>query len=337
MMTSNVAARPDAARRWRIRRKRSLVLSTALCIADTSCRCFQPDGLVPITLVPAWCWLTPALVLTVFGASRNQRWLSFAVVVLWIVYAIVMVEEPRSLLRSSQPTSATWPTARKQGTGIRIVSLNCAAADARAAAEVAKWEPDIVLLQETPSRENLARLSKRFFGAEGSFLWGGDTSIVVRGRLEGRRVNGRSHFIHAAVELPTGQHADVISVRLAPPVFRLDFWMPGFWVDHYGNRIRHRRQIEEMMRPIRAGSGPLIVGGDLNAPPDDGSLTLLRQQLTDSFRVAGRGWGNTGTNSCPLFRVDQIWLSRHFKVDSVTAQPTKYSDHRMVVCDVIIE
>ena len=35
-------------------------------------------------------------------------------------------------------------------------------------------------------------------------------------------------------------------------------------------------------------------------------------------------------------RVDQIWVSRHFRAESVTAQKTIHSDHRMVVCDLIV-
>jgi len=53
--------------------------------------------------------------------------------------------------------------------------------------------------------------------------------------------------------------------------------------------------------------------------------------------LAGIGWGSTGTNHYPLFRVDQIWVSRHFRAESVTAQKTIHSDHRMVLCDLIVE
>ena len=83
-------------------------------------------------------------------------------------------------------------------------------------------------------------------------------------------------------------------------------------------------------------SAHLIVGGDFNAPPRDAALTPLRPRLFDTFTEAGRGWGNTGTNDYPLFRVDQIWASRGFKAESVTAHKTIHSDHRMVVCDLVL-
>lgn len=82
---------------------------------------------------------------------------------------------------------------------------------------------------------------------------------------------------------------------------------------------------------------PVIVGGDFNAPPDDAALFPLRKRLFDTFRKSGRGWGNTGTNAYPLFRVDQIWASQHFRPESVRAQKTIHSDHRMVICDLVLE
>jgi hypothetical protein len=210
-------------------------------------------------------------------------------------------------------------------------------ADRRAVAEVTAWEPDIVLLQESPRREQLVDLLQNLYGAEGTFLWGGDTAILARGTIHPRRVDRSSHFVHALVELPTGLTVNVVSVRLNPPVFRLDFWMPGFWIDHRNKRVKHRRQIQDVAEHIRTIATPLIVGGDLNAPPNDGALVPLRERLRDTFRTAGHGWGNTGTNDYPLFRVDQIWASPHFLAESVTAQKTIHSDHRMVVCDLILE
>jgi hypothetical protein len=137
-----------------------------------------------------------------------------------------------------------------------VVSPNCFVTNARAAAaEVAAYEPDIVLLQESPSREHLDRLARNLFGADGAFLWGGDTAILARGQIAPRRVDGTLHFVHAAVTLTSGFQAEVISLRLHPPVFRLDFWTPGFWGDHYRNRLRHRRQVQDIMDQLSSISG----------------------------------------------------------------------------------
>ena len=321
------------------RRRFALVASAVSCAAIALCYWRQPDWLAPVTLVPAWCWLVPVLILTGPCFTRRHRRWCLLVLTPWIGFAGLFVEDARTVLRLGSSPTAAWQAARERGHAVRVVSLNCFLANARAAAEVAAYEPDIVLLQESPSREHLESLSRDLFGAEGAFLWGGDTAILTRGQLAPRRVDSTSHFVHAAVTLPSGFQTDVISARLNPPVFRLDFWMPGFWIDHHNNRLKHRRQIHDLMDELRnvSSTSPLIIGGDFNAPPNDGALAQLRQRLRDTFRQAGRGWGNTGTNGFPLFRVDQIWASGNLRAESVYAQRTIHSDHRMVVCDLVLD
>lgn len=321
-----------------VRYKLPLAASSVSCIVVSACYWQQPDWLAPVTLVPAWCWLVPGLALAGFGLRGKRKSWCLVVLTLWVGFAVLFVEEARSVMRLLRRPAAEWQEAREQGRAVRVVSLNCFVANARAAAEVAACEPDIILLQESPSREHLERLSGQFFGAGGAFLWGGDTAILSRGQLQARHVDGTSHFVHAGVELPNGFKAEVISLRLNPPVFRLDFWSPGFWRDHRNNRIKHRHQIEDVMDEVRGvpRSRPVVVGGDFNAPPNDDALTPLRQRLFDTFRQAGRGWGNTGTNRFPLFRVDQIWASDDLRAECVVARRTIHSDHRMVVCDLIL-
>ena len=317
--------------------KLALAASAGACIAVSACYWWQPDWLAPVTLVPAWCWLVPGLVLVGFGLRVKSRIWCLAVLILWVAFTVLFVEEVRSVVRPTCPPTAAWQQAREQGRAVRVVSLNCFV-NPRAAAEVAGYEPDIVLLQESPSQEHLERLSRQFFGVDGTFLWGGDTAILARGHLQARHVDGATHFVHAGVELLSGFEADVISVRLNPPVFRLDFWSPGFWRDHRDNRVKHRHQIEDMMVNVRSVpvSRSLVVGGDFNAPPNDAALVPMRERLFDTFRQAGRGWGHTGTNRFPLFRVDQIWASADLRAESVVTRRTIHSDHRMVVCDLIL-
>lgn len=280
----------------------SLAISVVCCIAISACYWFQPDWLAAVTLVPAWCWLMPALVLTGYGFRGTHKRRCIAVATLWLVFTAIFVEEARSLIRSGNQPTADWKAARERGRAIRVVSLNCYVGNHRSAAEVVEFEPDIVLLQESPSREHLQHLARKLFGPGGTFLWGGDTSILARGQIQPGTVDTSSHFVHATVELPNGMKVDVMQcVRGIPQ------------------------------------SAHLIVGGDFNAPPRDVALIPLRQRLFDTFTEAGRGWGNTGTNDYPLFRVDQIWASREFSEESVTAQNTIHSDHRMVVSDLVLK
>jgi endonuclease/exonuclease/phosphatase (EEP) superfamily protein YafD len=314
----------------------SIVISIAICSAVSLCRLFQPDWLAAVILVPAWCWLFPGLTLALFGFRRDHRRLLVAALVMWGVFAILFVEEARSLLRTGAMSTTDWQAVRESGRGLRVVSLNCNVGRSRSVEEVSAWQPDIVVLQESPGSEQLNVLVKSLFGEGGDSLHGGDVSILTRGKITTKFADPKSHFVHAEIQLPTGELVDALSVRLAPPVPRLDFWMPGFWIEHRNKRIEHREQIAELMRHVRSipASHHLIVGGDFNAPPTDDSLAALRQRLSDSFLTAGRGWGPTGTNEYPMFRVDQIWVSDSLQPESVTAHQTQHSDHRMVVCDL---
>jgi vancomycin resistance protein VanJ len=322
-----------------ILRTSGLVLSAGLWLAVSACYWLQPDCLAALTLVPAWCWLLPAFVLFRLGFDRRRWRLPGAVLLLWLVFVVAFAEDVRSLVRLGRSPTADWLAAREQGRAIRIVSLNCRLGDARAAAEVAQYDPDIVLLQESPGQEEVEELARRLYGMDGGVLWDFDTSIVARGEIETRMSRRALHFTHGLVRTPDGLEVDVVSLRLNPPVSRLDFWSPGFWRDHRDNRVKHREQIQEVMEAL--GDCPetahLIVGGDFNVGAGDGALGELRPRLFDTFREAGRGWGNTGTNRFPLFRVDQVWASRGFRAELVTVRKTVHSDHRLVICDLVIE
>ncbi|GIV17009.1 MAG: hypothetical protein KatS3mg022_2444 [Armatimonadota bacterium] len=57
---------------------------------------------------------------------------------------------------------------------------------------------------------------------------------------------------------------------------------------------------------------------------------MLEWRVSDSFRRAGTGWGNTITNPFAFHRTDQIRLSLNLR-------PVRHSDHRLVVCDVMLQ
>jgi vancomycin resistance protein VanJ len=81
---------------------------------------------------------------------------------------------------------------------------------------------------------------------------------------------------------------------------------------------------------------PLIVGGDFNAPAGDRIYRALPPRLRSTFRDGGKGWGNTVLNDFPIARIDQIWASDHFRTATVVARKTVNSDHRMVICDLLL-
>ena len=78
-------------------------------------------------------------------------------------------------------------------------------------------------------------------------------------------------------------------------------------------------------------SQSLVIGGDFNTTGLDRALDELQPQLADAFAGSGFGWGATGTNDWPLFRVDQIWTNTGLISVRVLAEKTDCSDHHFAV------
>lgn len=296
---------------------------------------WRPDFLAALTLIPAWYWLICGLLSTGLAWCKSRRRTVGALAGLWIIFVIGWVEEIRSVPRAVGFNAKS--EANSVDRAIRIVSLNCAN-EVNCVVDLERVHPDVVLLQEAPGIDGLAQMTARLFGAGGSFLSGGDTAILTRGKLNQLFADRSAHFVAGTVQFEDGRRFDCVSLRLAPPPSRLDFWSPGFWRDHRDARNMHRHQLRQIMASIPAtpSASVLVIGGDFNTVPLDRALDELRPNLCDTFDKRGLGWGATGTNEWPLFRVDQVWTSAQFVPVRVAVGKTKYSDHRMVICDAVV-
>lgn len=304
--------------------------SFGLGLALIVCHEFQFDRLAPITLVPPWLWLVPGILLSVLAGRHHSKGLWIGTAAIWLVFAVRYVEESTSLLRRSRPQ----PVPAEQQS-IRVVTLNCNVGNLNAIREIARWNPDVVLLQESPGRDRLNDIGKEIISGPFAVLDGGDAAILIGGEFRMQDANPSRHFVHAVAKLANGREIDIVSLRLSPPVFRIDFWETRFWTDHLETRQNHRKQLQavrdyldsEQMTPH------LIIGGDFNMVGNDGAFEPF-DELQDTFWQAGSGWCNTGTNDYPLFRVDQIWTTPNLRCLALGAFETEHSDHRMVVADL---
>ena len=311
-----------------------LTVNILLFIGLKICYGTRPDACAAITVFPAWIWLVPGLTLTALGYRRNGKRTFLIVVAVWLFFLLSETEEPWSLLRA-MPLRTT----KSRGETLRVVTLNCAIGSPLAAAEVAAHRPDIVLLQESPNRAEVEELGRRLFGAKAGVVHGVDASMVVRGRVIPAElpIAQRGYFVQAKVRFASGREIEIIGARLVPAVFRLDLWSPDCWREQAENRRIRQKQLRAIARRIETTSVPVIVGGDFNAPQGDAVFRLLEPKLHDAFREGGRGWGNTILNDYPVLRIDQIWVSKAFRSHAVVAVKTQNSDHRMVICDLILE
>jgi hypothetical protein len=289
-----------------------VALSACLCLALSVCYALRPDTCAAVTLWPPWLWLVPGLVILLLAYRRPRRRALLCVAALWLAYLLIFSEEPRTMLRFGGSTEA--------------------------AAEVEPYHPDIVLLQESPPEPDARALAARLFGDDAGIVSDFDAAIIARGRLAPLPGDLPPHFVQARFRSPTGFEADLFSLRLAPPILRADLWSPDAWRVHRANRRLRRRQMEEVAGAITSvpPDTPIILGGDLNAPAGDAVVRLLRPRLRDAVRQGGRGWANTVLNDLPVLRFDQIWLSGNLRAARVRAHKTSHSDHRIVVCDILL-
>jgi vancomycin resistance protein VanJ len=303
-------------------------ISAALCAWVSTIYAARGDAFYAMTIWPPYVWAIPGLLVLLYrrkGVRGVSLWTPAAA---WILFVGAFAEEPRSIVRGWTPEPAR-PTA-----GLRVVTLNCAS-EIAAAKEVARWKPDLVLLQESPSHADLVVWAKDLFGAEGAVLSGPDCSIVARGELV--ELDGSSRELNhvAALWMPPGRAAiKVVSLRLNPPVFRLDYWNPECWRDYARDRRERRAELQGLWNSVKSGDCPLLLAGDFNTPPDPGTFAPLSPTLKDCFAAAGRGWPGTAHNTWAFARIDQIWVGRGLKPVSSWAAMTANADHRMTVADV---
>ncbi|HYW78589.1 MAG TPA: endonuclease/exonuclease/phosphatase family protein [Thermoguttaceae bacterium] len=323
-------------------RRAVLVLSLVSLALMAVCYWAKFDACAVVTLVPGWWWALPGIAMVGWAYWRSARRSGLLVGGLWIAFALLTADTPVSVLRAFV---RSWPTASRSGETIRVVTLNCAG---HMAEEIETLAPDIVLLQESPDRRQVEELAQRLFGEEAVVLWGPDTSVIARGKIVpgetpkalrgGFSADRIGSFVQARVRLSGDLEVHVVSLRLRPAPLRDDLWSPDCWKQHADHRRQRRKQLQAVLRELDGvePNVPIICGGDFNAPPSDAVFNLLRPKLSDAFSDGGLGWGATLTSDWPIWRFDQVWHNEHLRAVAAVAIKTRHSDHRMVVCDLLV-
>ena len=310
--------------------------SVILGIGILACYIARWDTVSAVTLLPFWVWGIIGIGLSLIAWQLHRRIWHLLLSFIWACVTLFYSDDLSRLILShlSSPILTRTPAT---GLHLRVISLNCAG-QMPAASEAGSWKPDIVLLQESPSSNDVATLTREWFGDAGDFLVGWDCSIISRGQLSRLSEMKTTEFTRAQLTLPQVRSIEVVSLRFMPPETRLDLWSADCWRAHGEDRLMRKEQMEQLVAHIGGFKSdvPYIVGGDFNCPAGDAVSRLLKPRLKDTFREGGMGWGNTGINEIPISRPDQIWVSRDFHTVAVWAVKTLNSDHRMVVCDLVL-
>ena len=304
----------------------------------------RPVRAIAVTTWPLLFTLAPVVLVGLPSLSRRAPRRSWLLVLAWLAVLLGLSEEPGSLLRGVWGQSAReqrWRDARAEGRALRVVSLNCYGGTLAAAEEAFTVEPDLILLQERPGVKELQTLGRRRGGWQ--VTGPGDCVILVRGRLEALAVR-REDAVNVSLArvwpaaLRPARALTVADVHVPLPALQPELWRPAAWRrsrEAWEDRAGLMRQVAGYVTR-EASAGPLLVGGDFNAPGRDPLFRLLPPVVRDAFPSAGVGWPDTWSNGRPLSRIDQIWLSSELQPQVLRMLPTRNSDHRMVVCDVVL-
>jgi len=221
---------------------------------------------------------------------------------------------------------------------------------ARLGQEIRRHRPDLVALQDANEPALLRRLGigplttltgLPYRYAVGQFMLA--SRFPLRECALGTNAAGRfiDTWVRCVVDID-GRAIDVYSAHLPTPRQGLNAArqeaLDG--VDDWEHNVAARMaRARDLAAVLRTRSRPVIVAGDLNAPPPSLALrTLLDTGLHDAFARAGAGFGYTyGHALRPGFsflRLDHVLVSAEFGVAACTVGADTASEHRPVIADL---
>jgi endonuclease/exonuclease/phosphatase family metal-dependent hydrolase len=109
------------------------------------------------------------------------------------------------------------------------------------------------------------------------------------------------------------------------------------------DNTRRNEEIRNLLRRIEKEEYPYIIAGDFNMSDQTVIYGEISAEMTDSFREAGTGSGNSWpvlvldhitTLIPPLLRVDYIWHSQEFRTVEAFRGPELGSDHLPLVAEL---
>ena len=199
------------------------------------------------------------------------------------------------------------------------------------AAAVREQDADVLLLQDSGPRRGLRELGERLGWIVCADPWAFprrrvQNAVLVRTALAAsvgsRLVRFRgSSFMHPrgvlVAEIDEGWTAMSIHLGLSGP-----------------ERGRH---VAELDTPLEGSSGSIVLGGDLNAPPDDPGPRRLSRRATDCWAAAGEGPGATFPSQAPTARIDYLFVGPAIRPLRAWTAGGTVSDHLMVVAEVELD
>jgi len=198
----------------------------------------------------------------------------------------------------------------------------------RVAAVAGDFEPNLVLVNESGSRRRLPRFAREL-GMEAA----SDPRSVLRRRVRNAvLVHPPLRVIEQWLHRFPGSDRGALVARLGHTGRRL--WAISVHLGLSGaERVRHVRELADIARGL---GGPVLMGGDLNEPPDGSAAGFLGERFWDAWLLGGDAAGETYPAEDPTARIDYLFVSEGFRVERVLVPAVgDVSDHRPVVAELL--
>jgi vancomycin resistance protein VanJ len=244
------------------------------------------------------------------------------------------------------------------GPQLRVLSFNVNsgyAGHAAIAAGIAKYAPDLVMLQEAAEgRKRLAELLKLRYPhveAQGEFVLASRFPIVQRTRPEMIPYHGLQRsprFTQYRVASPLGELA-LYNVHPISPRGVLGIWRARsalhalrsgeLFSEDPETDVQLNAGMRGLQLQIIAGlaskePGPTLIAGDLNSPGLSRALRENMAPFEDGFSAAGWGLGYTFPARHPWMRLDRIFASAQLRFTKFQVGCEGLSDHLCVIADL---
>lgn len=202
--------------------------------------------------------------------------------------------------------------------------------------------PDLVALQEVDSCTNRVKkqnLMKELADQTGMYVYFGkamnhDGGGYGNGILSRYPIE-QMHTVPLPAKTEKGEPrcAAIVTVKL-PGDSLLQF--ASTHLDHLEDPVSRAAQIQILLQHVSNTSIPLILAGDLNAAPTAKEIAPLKTIFFDASEKLGPTWPSTA----PTKRLDYILLSHKARwelMNAVVLEETVASDHRPVICDLLLK
>ena len=260
-----------------------------------------------------------------------------------------------ALIATAGCASLPWKTPRAQPVRILVFNIH-AGKDAKGmdnldgvANLIKTTRPDLVLLQEVDrgtARSGKVDQIDRLSTATGYAAAFAPSLVSYQGGQYGIAILAREYLgYHSTLPLSVtpvqtragGSREPRVALLAYVTVRGLPWCVVNTHVDpsDAAARAQELRQVADVARQQHTDGRSLVVGGDLNATPDDPGLAALRDAgFRDAWLECGSGDGFSYPADTPVKRIDYLWLSGSLRCASARVLDSRVSDHRPLLVTV---